>query len=126
MQQQAIKLGGLSFSQLVQLRENVQGALRDRLDAERQALKSKLAEIERLDQGLHSASGLSNPKLNGAHAAAAVQSVAKRASKGKKVAPKYRGPAGETWAGRGQTPRWLAVLEAQGFKRETYLIGSPN
>src|SRR4051812_30269205 len=25
--------------------------------------------------------------------------------KGKKVAPKYRGPSGETWAGRGATPR---------------------
>lgn len=29
--------------------------------------------------------------------------------KGKKVAPKYRGPSGETWAGRGATPRWLVA-----------------
>ena len=29
------------------------------------------------------------------------------ALKGKKVPPKYRGPSGETWAGRGAKPRWL-------------------
>jgi DNA-binding protein H-NS len=29
------------------------------------------------------------------------------ALRGKKVAPKYRGPPGETWAGRGAKPRWL-------------------
>src|SRR5437588_7596678 len=29
--------------------------------------------------------------------------------KGRKVAPKYRGPAGELWAGRGATPRWLVA-----------------
>jgi DNA-binding protein H-NS len=28
--------------------------------------------------------------------------------KGLKVAPKYRGPNGETWAGRGAMPRWPA------------------
>src|SRR6516225_4695793 len=26
--------------------------------------------------------------------------------KGRKVPPKYRGPSGETWAGRGARPRW--------------------
>jgi DNA-binding protein H-NS len=29
--------------------------------------------------------------------------------KGKKVPPKYRGPSGETWAGRGAKPRWLVA-----------------
>jgi len=44
------------------------------------------------------------------------------AAKGKKVAPKYRGPGGETWSGRGLAPRWLADLEGKGKKRESYLI----
>jgi DNA-binding protein H-NS len=39
-----------------------------------------------------------------------------------KVAPKYRGPKGELWTGRGYTPRWLAALEADGKKRDSYLI----
>jgi DNA-binding protein H-NS len=29
--------------------------------------------------------------------------------KGRKVPPKYRGPSGETWAGRGAKPRWLVA-----------------
>ena len=32
------------------------------------------------------------------------------AMRGSTVPPKYRGPGGETWAGRGATPRWLAAL----------------
>jgi DNA-binding protein H-NS len=33
---------------------------------------------------------------------------------GAKRAAKYRGPNGEEWSGRGRTPKWLAVLEAEG------------
>jgi DNA-binding protein H-NS len=44
--------------------------------------------------------------------------------KGKKVAPKYRGPDGETWAGRGAMPRWLAALVKEGHSVEEFLIGS--
>jgi len=41
------------------------------------------------------------------------------------VAPKYRHPeTGETWSGRGKPPRWLANAEAQGAKRESFLIQS--
>ena len=36
------------------------------------------------------------------------------AMKGVKVPPKYRGPGGETWAGRGATPRWLSALLKEG------------
>jgi DNA-binding protein H-NS len=42
--------------------------------------------------------------------------------KGKKVAPKYRGPDGETWAGRGATPRWLRAAIKGGKKLESFLI----
>ncbi len=40
-----------------------------------------------------------------------------------RVAPKYRGPNGETWTGRGLTPRWLAPLLAQGKSKEEFVIG---
>ncbi len=46
------------------------------------------------------------------------------AMKGVKVPPKYRGPGGETWAGRGATPRWLAALIKEGHSIEEFLIGS--
>jgi DNA-binding protein H-NS len=45
------------------------------------------------------------------------------ALKGTKVKPKYRGPEGETWAGRGATPRWMrAAMKATGKKRDAFLI----
>jgi DNA-binding protein H-NS len=44
--------------------------------------------------------------------------------KGVKVPPKYRGPGGEAWAGRGATPRWLAALIKEGHSIEEFLIGS--
>ena len=40
------------------------------------------------------------------------------------VAAKYRGPNGETWSGRGLTPRWLAALLAQGKTKEDFAIKS--
>ena len=43
--------------------------------------------------------------------------------KGIKIAPKYRGPGGETWAGRGATPRWLTALVKEGHSIEEFLIG---
>ncbi len=32
--------------------------------------------------------------------------------KGKKLPPKFFGPNGETWTGRGQKPRWVRQMEA--------------
>ena len=42
--------------------------------------------------------------------------------RGVKVPPKYRGPGGETWAGRGATPRWLATLLKEGHSVEEFAI----
>ena len=41
---------------------------------------------------------------------------------GQVVAPKYRGPNGETWSGRGLAPRWLASLIATGKTKEDFAI----
>ena len=45
-----------------------------------------------------------------------------RATKGRKVAPKYRDSEGNTWAGRGAQPRWLTAAIKSGKKREDFLI----
>lgn len=56
--------------------------------------------------------------------------TAKRISGGAKkqskstVAAKYRGPNGESWSGRGLTPRWLSALVAQGRTKEEFAIKS--
>lgn len=45
------------------------------------------------------------------------------ALKGVKVAPKFRGPNGETWAGRGAQPKWLTALLAEGHDLAEFAIG---
>lgn len=40
------------------------------------------------------------------------------------VAAKYRGPNGESWTGRGLTPKWLSALIAQGQSKESFAIAA--
>jgi len=54
--------------------------------------------------------------------AAAADKPAKVKKAAAAVAAKYRGPNGETWSGRGLTPKWLSSLVAQGNTKEQYLI----
>jgi DNA-binding protein H-NS len=44
------------------------------------------------------------------------------ALRGRKVPPKYRGPSGETWTGRGAKPRWLVAAIKGGKKIDDFLI----
>ncbi|MBA4082694.1 MAG: hypothetical protein C0496_15720 [Erythrobacter sp.] len=54
----------------------------------------------------------------------AAKSATTRKRQTKRVPIKYRGPhRGDTWTGRGRTPRWLAAYIAAGGKKEDYLIG---
>jgi DNA-binding protein H-NS len=60
-------------------------------------------------------------------AAGAVRAAMKKRGSnlaGKKVAPKYRNPANpsQTWAARGQQPKWLAAEIAKGRKPEEFAI----
>lgn len=49
-------------------------------------------------------------------------SSTQRKSAGKPVAAKFRGPNGETWSGRGLSPRWLSILIEQGASRDDFAI----
>ena len=61
---------------------------------------------------------------------ASLQGTAKKVPKSTKVsskrkevlAPKFSGPNGEAWTGRGLTPRWLTALIAQGHKKEDFAV----
>ena len=35
---------------------------------------------------------------------------------------RFRGPEGQTWSGRGPTPRWLKALEAAGKTRDQFTV----
>lgn len=48
--------------------------------------------------------------------------IARKSKSAGVVAPKYRGPNGETWSGRGLTPRWLSALVAQGRNKEEFAV----
>lgn len=41
------------------------------------------------------------------------------------VLAKYKGPEGQTWTGRGLTPKWLTALLANGGNRDEFLIKAP-
>lgn len=74
-------------------------------------------------------SGKGRPAKSAGRGAAKSKAKAKPARaassrKGTTVAPKYRGPSGETWTGRGVTPRWMAALLAQGRTKEEFAIAT--
>ena len=111
------KLTSMTVVELVDLRNQVERALHDRIGSEQNALRARIDELSSLQMG----------RANGAasnRSARKTRGSARRthALKGRKVAPKYRGPNGETWTGRGLAPRWLADLEKKGKKRDSFLI----
>jgi DNA-binding protein H-NS len=96
-----INLSGMNVEALMDLRKRVEEALVER----RTVLEKQLETLhgfvgERTARGRRGASGL----------------------KGRKVPPKYRGPSGETWAGRGARPRWLVAAIKGGKKLDDFLI----
>ena len=46
----------------------------------------------------------------------------KNTAKRKKVAIKYRDKNGNTWTGRGNTPRWIVAAERAGKRREQFAV----
>jgi DNA-binding protein H-NS len=101
MPKAAVDLGSMTVEALLRLRDDI-GSM---LSQKGQELK---LQLQRLEGGVFSrgrgAAARSHPR------------------KGVKVAPKYRGPNGETWAGRGATPKWLTALTKEGHKPEEFLI----
>jgi DNA-binding protein H-NS len=104
MAKSALKLASMSVDALLQLRDEI-GAT---LGQKSRELQGQLQRLGVLGTGRGRRAGRSHPR------------------KGLKVAPKYRGPDGETWAGRGATPKWLTALMKQGRKRDEFLIEQPN
>ena len=49
-------------------------------------------------------------------------SASRRRGAGTNQKVKYRSPNGETWSGRGKSPKWLQTLETEGRKREEFRV----
>ena len=96
-------LTGLNFEYLMDLRNQVDEALsgyRSTLERQLEALGSSVASL-------------------GGKVARRMQGSMLKETK---VAPKFRSPKGETWAGRGAKPRWLVAAIKEGKKLEDFAI----
>ena len=126
--QAAPKLNDMTVSQLLQLRDKVQTALSSRIKAERQELERKINLLATLEGRAPRSRRSTAQRGRGGRRALDGQAGNGKTHplKGRTVAPKYRDPAdpSQTWAGRGQAPRWLVAYENQGRKRDEFLIGA--
>jgi DNA-binding protein H-NS len=94
-----VSLSGMTVEALMELRKRVDDALhRHRSDLKKQLERIAVVGGRKIVRGRGSA------------------------LKGRKVPPKYRGPSGETWAGRGARPRWLVAAIKRGKKLDDFLI----
>lgn len=104
-------IDGLSLTDLNELQVRVSKAIQ---------AKKENAKVETLQKlkALAVSEGYSLDELLGKGPAGRRQ----RSDKGVKLRPKYMGPNGETYTGRGPTPKWLRSLERKGEKREKFLV----
>ena len=104
-------IDGLSLSDLNELLTRVNRAIQGKKDEARQETLQKLKQLA-------VAEGFSLDELVGKGQGGRRQ----RSDKGVKLKAKYVGPNGETYTGRGPTPKWLRTLERKGEKREKFLV----
>jgi DNA-binding protein H-NS len=104
-------IDGLSLTDLNELLARVNRAIQGKKDEARQETLHKLKQLA-------VAEGFSLDELVGKGQGGRRQ----RSDKGVKLKAKYVGPNGETYTGRGPTPKWLRTLERKGEKREKFLV----
>jgi DNA-binding protein H-NS len=97
-----VNLSNMTVDSLMELRQRVDKALLER----RAEMEKQLARMDAVPAGERD-----GRRRRGTSAL-----------RGRKIAPKYRGPSGETWAGRGAKPRWLVTAVKEGKKLDDFLI----
>jgi DNA-binding protein H-NS len=122
MAKRALNFSKMDLAELLQLRDEIETALNGRIAIEREELQSKMTELAALERKRSKTLGRKVGKPKTRKRSAAGRKRKPHPLKGQKAKPKYRGPKGETWAGRGLAPRWLTDLENKGKKREQFLI----
>jgi DNA-binding protein H-NS len=98
----------MTFDELLAFRERLMAMIASKTTAVRKQLQAQMARLDGLTGG-KSIRGSSRGQPH--------------ALKGRKIAPKYRGPKGETWAGRGIMPLWMREQIKRGRKPEHFAIG---
>lgn len=111
----ASKLPGIDHLSLAELNELI-SRTQKAIAAKKDEAKSGFIAKMRADAAAH---GLDFDELMGRGGSGGRR---QRSDKGIKLKPKYLGPNGEIYTGRGPTPKWLKALERKGEKRDKFLV----
>jgi DNA-binding protein H-NS len=95
-----VNLSGLNAEGLMELRKQIEVVLHKR----RAEIQKQLERMDNIAGSMVARRGRRSPLS------------------GRKIKPKYRGPKGETWAGRGARPLWLIAATKGGKKLDDFLI----
>ncbi|MBP7661017.1 MAG: H-NS histone family protein [Burkholderiaceae bacterium] len=118
-------------NQIEELQRKAATARKEEIGTTIRDIKKKIAEfgLTAADLGLAAPAAVrraAKPADKAAAAAAAAEPKGsrkkRRSTAGKKVAPKYRGPAGDLWTGRGRQPSWVVAEIAAGRTLDDLLI----
>lgn len=106
-----MKLKSMAFDDLVVMRAQIDAEIETRISKQRMRLIEAIADLRGTVTG-----------SNGAERRGKAHPL-----KGRELPPLYRNPKNEseTWAGRGNRPRWLTAALKSGKKLESFLI-KPN
>ncbi|MBP0494119.1 H-NS family nucleoid-associated regulatory protein [Pararoseomonas indoligenes] len=117
-QKTSIDLDGMTAQELTALIEAAEAKRAEKQDEARAALieefRGKAAQL-----GLQLESLMPG---NASHGPAPSSGRRMRRDAGGSVAPRFRGPNGETWSGRGRMPKWLSAMEASGRTKDDFRI----
>lgn len=115
-------------NQIEDLQRKAAAARKEEFGTTVRDIKKKIAEfgLSAADLGLVAAApakrAAKSADKTAADAATGPGRKKRRSTAGKKVAPKYRGPAGEQWTGRGRQPGWVVAALAAGGTLNDLLI----
>ena len=103
-----LKVKSMAFNELVKAKAKIEAELELRAAKERSSLIEAIGRLRKLSTTKSNGTGGGRP----------------HALKGKKLPPLYRNPKNraETWAGRGNRPRWLVAALRGGRKLEAFAI----
>ena len=119
-----------SMSNLIDLQSQIEKLQKQAAELKAKEFSSTVADIKAKMQAfgitVKDLAGKSAGKGKGAKAPKAAKAGAAKTRKSKAagvpVAAKFKGPNGESWSGRGLSPKWLSALIAQGHKKEDFAV----
>lgn len=114
------------MSKLIDLQSQIEILQKQASEIRRKEFDATIAEIQKLMTAYGITVKDLQTKKRKSKTALPLKAASSKPAKEKKVkkavAPKYSGPNGETWSGRGLTPKWLATLIAAGHPKESFII----